>query len=196
MLRKEMLEHAGKGLFWGQTSGPGAHGTSRMAHQQFDRLACIEPTKRSREDRLPLSLLATIERWLDESGADELAQWSHAYLAHAGGPEARRRIADLLVTADKITDAIKALALLDVLLFPLLGRHRRRSSGPSGAGAYEVRDHADQQSYVDRSCAVRIRGQTGTATRASLEATMQAATRFLLLSILIALGLTAQLKST
>jgi AbiU2 len=109
-LRKEMLEHVGKGLFWGQTSGPGAHGTSRMAHQQFDRLACIDPTKRSREDRLPLSLLATIERWLDESGADELAQWSHAYLAHAGGPEARRRIADLLVTADKITDAIKALA--------------------------------------------------------------------------------------
>lgn len=110
VLRKEMLEHAGKGLFWGQTSGPGAHGTSRMAHQQFDRLACIDPMKRSREDRLPLSLLATIERWLDESGADELAQWSHAYLAHAGGPEARRRIADLLVTADKITDAIKALA--------------------------------------------------------------------------------------
>jgi hypothetical protein len=109
-LRKEMLEHVGKGLFWGQTSGPGAHGTSRMAHQQFDRLACIDPTKRSREGRLPLSLLATIERWLDESGADELAQWSHAYLAHAGGPEARRRIADLLVTADKITDAIKALA--------------------------------------------------------------------------------------
>jgi hypothetical protein len=37
-------------------------------------------------------------------------QWSHAYLAHAGGPEARKRIADLLVTANKITDAIKALA--------------------------------------------------------------------------------------
>lgn len=110
VLRKEMLEHAGKGPFWGQTSGPGAHGTSRMAHEQFDRLAGIDPAKRTREDRLPLPLLATIERWLDESGADELAQWSHAYLAHAGGPEARKRIADLLVTANKITDAIKALA--------------------------------------------------------------------------------------
>ena len=107
---KELLAHANKGPFWGQTSGPGAHGTSRMAHEQFDRLAGIDPVQRSREDRLPLSLLATIERWLDGSGADELAQWSHAYLAHAGGPEARKRIADLVVTGNKITDAIKALA--------------------------------------------------------------------------------------
>jgi hypothetical protein len=109
-LRKEMLAHVGKVPFWGETSGPGAHGTSRMAHEQFDRLAGIDLAKRSREDRLPLSLLATIERWLDESGADELTQWSHAYLAHAGGPESRERVADLLVTANKITDAIKALA--------------------------------------------------------------------------------------
>lgn len=110
VLHKEMLAHAGNGPFWGQTSGPGAHSTSRMAHEQFDRLGGFDPSKRSREDRLPLSLLVTIERWLDESGADELAQWSHAYLAHAGGPELRKRIADLLVTANKITDAIKALA--------------------------------------------------------------------------------------
>jgi hypothetical protein len=39
-----------------------------------------------------------------------LANWSHAYLAHAGGPESRKRIADLMVTTNKITDAIKALA--------------------------------------------------------------------------------------
>jgi hypothetical protein len=63
-----------------------------------------------REDRLPMALLVTIERWLDDSGADELAKWSHAYLAHAGGPESRRRIAELTVTANKITDAIRALA--------------------------------------------------------------------------------------
>jgi len=80
-----------------------------MAHEQFDRLAGFDPSKRSREDQLPLSLLVTIERWLDDSGADELAQWSHAYRAHAGGPESRKRIADLLVTANKMTDAIKVL---------------------------------------------------------------------------------------
>ena len=108
--QKEMIERAGKGAFWVETSGPGAHGTSRMAHRQFDTLAGIDPAKRSREDRLPTSLLTTIEKWLDDSGADDLAKWSHAYLAHAAGPEARQRIADLTVTANKITDAIKALA--------------------------------------------------------------------------------------
>jgi hypothetical protein len=108
--RKEMFERAGTGFFWGETSGPGAHGTSRMAHEQFDQLADIESAKRNREDRLPLSLMRTIERWLDDSGADDLAKWSHVYLAHAGGPESRAKIAALSVTANKITDAIKALA--------------------------------------------------------------------------------------
>jgi hypothetical protein len=107
---KEMMERAGKGAFWGETSGPGAHITSRMAHQQFDKLAGIDPAKRSREDHLPTSLLTTIEKWLDDSGADDLAEWSHAYLAHAGGPEARKGIDHLKVTANKITDAIEALA--------------------------------------------------------------------------------------
>lgn len=51
-----------------------------MAHEQFDRLTGIDSGKRSREDRLPMSLLTTVEKCLDESGADELAQWSHAYL--------------------------------------------------------------------------------------------------------------------
>jgi hypothetical protein len=108
--RKEMMERAGKEFFWGETSGPGAHGTSRMAHEQFDKLAGIDPAKRNREDRLPASLLTTIERWLGDSGADELVNWSHTFLAHAGDPESRKRIANLRVTADKITDAIKALA--------------------------------------------------------------------------------------
>jgi hypothetical protein len=108
--QKDMLERVGKGFFWGETSGPGAYGTSSMAHSQFDKLASIDPAKRSREDRLPTFLLTTIETWLDDSGADELVKWSHAFLAHAGGPESRKRIADLMVTMDKITDAIKALA--------------------------------------------------------------------------------------
>jgi hypothetical protein len=108
--RKEMMERIGSAPFWGQTSGPGAHSISRMAHEQFDRLSGVPPEDRRREDRLPTSLLTTIEDWLDKCGADELAKWSHAYLAHAGGPESRKRIADLMVTANKITDAIKAMA--------------------------------------------------------------------------------------
>src|SRR5258708_10542607 len=62
--RKEMMERIGAGVFWGETSGPAAHSTSRMAHEQFDRLACIRPENRRREDRLPISLVTTIERCL------------------------------------------------------------------------------------------------------------------------------------
>jgi hypothetical protein len=111
--RARFMENAGnwgRGGIWVPTSGPQGDGTSEIAHRQFDKLAGIDPAKRSREDRLPASLLTTIEKWLDDSGADDLAKWSHAYLAHAGGPESRKRIADLMVTSNKITDAIKALA--------------------------------------------------------------------------------------
>jgi len=95
----------GKGGIWVPTSGPEGDSTSQMAHAQFDKLAGIDPAKRSREDHLTI-----IEKWLDDSGASDLAKWSHAYLAHAGGPESRKRIADLRVTTNKITDAIRALA--------------------------------------------------------------------------------------
>ena len=80
-----------------------------MAHEQFDRLAGINPGKRDRNDRLPKSLLGTIEGWLDGSGAEELADWSHAYLAHAGGPDRRKQIEEGLVTADKISEATRTL---------------------------------------------------------------------------------------
>jgi hypothetical protein len=108
----QFMENAGnwgKGGIWVPTSGPKGAGTSELAHRQFDKLAGIDPAKRSSEDRLPASLLTTIKKWLDDSGADDLAKWSHAYLALAGGPEERKRIADLMGT-NKITDAIKALA--------------------------------------------------------------------------------------
>jgi hypothetical protein len=109
VLHKELQDHPLR-RSWVSTTGPGAHGTSRMAHEQFDRLSGIEANMRSRNDRLPASLLETIERWLDGSGADDLARWSHAYLAHTGGPESRERAAQLVVTGNRITEAIRALA--------------------------------------------------------------------------------------
>jgi hypothetical protein len=66
----EALRHArfmenagnwGKGGIWVPTSGPQGDGTSESAHRQFDKLAGIDPAKRSREDRLPVSLLTTID---------------------------------------------------------------------------------------------------------------------------------------
>lgn len=95
---------------WVPTEGRERDGTSELAHGQFDKLSGIDPAKRSREDRLPISLITTIEKWLDDSGADDLAEWSHAYLAHAGDPKRRKNIADLTVTANKITKAIRVLA--------------------------------------------------------------------------------------
>jgi hypothetical protein len=80
-----------------------------MAHEQFDKLAGIAAANRRRDNLLPKSLLTKIERRLSDSGADDLAKWSHAYLAHAGGPEARKKIADLRVTSNKLTDAIRTL---------------------------------------------------------------------------------------
>ena len=107
---REMQAQVGKGEYWAQKTGPRAYTPSRMAHEQFDRLASIDPAHRSREDRLPKSLLTVIEQWFHESGADELAQWSHTYLAHAGDPVARKRIDDLAVSGNKITYAIRMLA--------------------------------------------------------------------------------------
>jgi hypothetical protein len=49
---KEMME---RGCFWRATSGPAAHGTSHMAHEQFDKLAGIDPAQRSRDDPFPPS---------------------------------------------------------------------------------------------------------------------------------------------
>lgn len=109
--RRDMEEHLAKGggFKWGAMTGPEAWGTSSMAHEQFDKLARIDPTNRQRNDELPRSLFATVERWILDSGALDLAEWSHAYLAHAGSPEARQKIAALQVTSDRIAAAIKDL---------------------------------------------------------------------------------------
>jgi hypothetical protein len=66
VMLKEFAERAAKGAFWASTTGPEAHGSSRMAHEQFDRLAGLDPAKRMRVDRLPKSLLDTIEGWLED----------------------------------------------------------------------------------------------------------------------------------
>jgi hypothetical protein len=101
----------GRGEVWVPRGGPEDYAASEGHHIMFDKLANIEPTKRRPEDRLPRSLLTTVETWLDDSGADALAKWASTYLAHAGGPNERERIDDDdMVTSKKIADAIMALA--------------------------------------------------------------------------------------
>lgn len=109
VMLNEVAARMNRGAFWASTTGPDAWAASQMAHEHFDRLAGVDPGKRAREDRLPKSLLGTIDSWLDGSGADQLADWSHQYLAHAGGPNRRKHIEEGLVTADKISEAIKTL---------------------------------------------------------------------------------------
>ena len=149
VLQQELIEHAGERFFWGDTSGPRAHGTSQLAHQQFDRLSGISPSNRTREDRLPASLLRAIEGWLDASGADGLAKWSHAYLAHAGGPATRKKIADLVVTADKITDAIKALARVTEAVSAWLLFAGGRSSSLMPVAQFNPFDKLDKPAMAD-----------------------------------------------
>jgi hypothetical protein len=103
---KEMAARMNKGAFWASTTGPNAWAVSQIAHERFDRLANVAPGKRTREDRLPKSLLGIIDSWLDGSGADQLAI---NISSHAGGPDRRKQIKEGLVTADKISEAIKTL---------------------------------------------------------------------------------------
>ena len=110
IMQKEAEEKVGKGPIWVETAGPDAWGTSQMAHAQFDRLAGISAADRRRGDRLPIKLLDCIEGWLDGSEAKNLAEWSHAYLAHAGSRLTRAQMAELTVTNNKISDTIRILA--------------------------------------------------------------------------------------
>jgi hypothetical protein len=115
-----------------------------MAHEQFDRLTGMYPSKRTREDRLPMSLLSTIEQWLDESEADDLKEWSHVYLAHAGGPEARAKISELRVTACKLTNAIKAMSRPTEAVSTYILLHGGRSASLVPVPQYSIFEKLDK----------------------------------------------------
>lgn len=112
--------HTGSAILWGATSGPNAYATSEMAHKQFDKLAGINPESRSRQDRLPTSLLLTIENWTKITDLDDLVKWSHVFLAHAGGPAERSRINHQALHLDKISNAIRTFARVTEALSWLL----------------------------------------------------------------------------
>lgn len=95
---------------WLDTTGPNGYATSERLHRHFDRLSGISPSNRSRKDRLPRSLIERVERWLSSSEATEVARWSHTYLAHAGSSQDRQAIANIQVTNNKITAAIRDVA--------------------------------------------------------------------------------------
>ncbi|MBB3916022.1 hypothetical protein [Rhizobium fabae] len=95
--------------FWGPTSGPKAWCTSARAHEQFDRVAGISPDDRQRDDVIPKSVFVRLENMLASSGASRIADWSHAFLAHAGAQVDRKSVDNVKVGNDKISAAIREL---------------------------------------------------------------------------------------
>jgi hypothetical protein len=87
-----VMVHLGWGPFWAARSGPDAHWPSKRAHEVFDRLARTAPASRSRTDRVPKAVIDTLFGWLTSSEADQLVEWSHAFLAHAADRTSRQRI--------------------------------------------------------------------------------------------------------
>lgn len=110
IVEEEHYRTRGFGATWLETTGPRAFGSARRAHEQFDRLSGVSPDRRKRDDQLPTKLTHTIEGWIVECGANDIANWSHKYLAHAGSLASRQAIAGYGVTGVKIDTAIKGLA--------------------------------------------------------------------------------------
>ncbi|MHB1220061.1 MAG: hypothetical protein ACYC1L_17880 [Alphaproteobacteria bacterium] len=107
--QRVMLEHLGKGAFWGQKSGSDAPWPSKRAHLIFDRLAGVTPAMRRRDDAIPLTRINALLDWLNACGADQLVEWSHKFLAHAADMPSRRKI-DIAVARpnlDKISAVLR-----------------------------------------------------------------------------------------
>lgn len=98
------------GVRWGQTSGPRAWSTSERVHAHFDALAGVTPGNRSRTDLIRPVIFNRLEEWLKESGAEEIAKWSHAYLAHAGSTSSRHALGDYGLRGNAIKATIRSLA--------------------------------------------------------------------------------------
>ena len=144
VMHAEIAQREGTGAFWVGTSGPQSWGTSQMAHQQFDRLSGIDPCNRQRVDRLPRVLLDRIEGWLNSSDADELAEWSHVYLAHAGSAENRKALAEAIITNDRITAVTRVLARVTEAISAYLLFAGGRSNALMPTAQFNQFEHLDR----------------------------------------------------
>jgi hypothetical protein len=144
VMHAEITQRAKTGPFWAMTSGPQAWGTSQMAHHQFDRLSGVAPANRTREDRLPRTLLDRIEGWLNSSAADELAEWSHVYLAHAGSAESRKALAEAIITNDRITAVTRVLGRVTEAISAYLLFAGGRSNALMPTAQFNQFEHLDR----------------------------------------------------
>jgi len=100
------------GVRWGHTTGPRAWSTSERLHRKFDRVSGHHHPNRSRSDTIPKATLSGLEQLLLSSGAARIAEWSHAYLAHAGAPFDREAVKSVAIANGTVAAAIRDLALI------------------------------------------------------------------------------------
>ncbi|MEQ8829155.1 MAG: hypothetical protein RLW87_05045 [Alphaproteobacteria bacterium] len=108
--KEEHLKNIGTGFVRLETTGSRAFWSAQRAHEQFDRLSGVRPDQRKRDDRIPATLFDTIESWIKDCGAKEIANWSHNFLAHAGSLASREENLAYDLNGAKISNAIKGLA--------------------------------------------------------------------------------------
>ena len=140
----EEVVKAGKPM-WIATSGPDAWDTSRRAHEMFDRLSGVPADRRSRTDRIPKVHIETLQKWLNESGADDIVQWTHNYLAHAADPQSRSRHDQEAIQPNlrKLTDISRCFVrVTEALLAYILDDSGHGSVMPTPQ--YDVLEHLDQ----------------------------------------------------
>jgi hypothetical protein len=108
VIERELARSSGP--FWGAKWGPDAWAVSKSAHEVFDQLSGVDPSRRDRNDRIPRAIIRTLRDWLCASGTGQLIVWSNSFLAHAAVDGPRRQSIDLSTAAptlDKITAALR-----------------------------------------------------------------------------------------
>jgi hypothetical protein len=112
----------GNGPFWAAKHGPDAWHVAKSAHEMFDRLSGVNPANRQRQDRIPKRHVATLQRWLEESEADSIVQWTHKFLAHAADGHRRGQVdlAFIQPTLDRISQVSRVFARVSETLLAYL----------------------------------------------------------------------------
>ncbi len=101
--------HIGKGPFWSERAGPNAYWVSEAAHREFDRLSGTASDKRTRTDSIPKSYIDSLQQWITDSGAKDIVDWTHKYLAHAADQASRSLVdtAAIQPNLNKITEILR-----------------------------------------------------------------------------------------
>lgn len=84
---------------------------ARMCHEAFDRLAETKPDDRHREDTIQDSIFHRLEHRLTGSGACDVIQYGHKFVAHAADAGSRQTLTNDQqgITLDKLSACQRAI---------------------------------------------------------------------------------------